>query len=187
MTIINVRGTNGSGKTTIIRGLMKMATKVEPVGPETRPLSYILTIPGVDAPVAIIGSYVNVNGGCDTIKTQDDICGRVRGHAGLGHHVVFEGVLISVLYQRYADLDKELTADGHKFIWGFLDTPLKVCVARIMDRRAARGDDRPLDTSKSVDPKHRQCDNVRRKAKGAGRDVRVIPYETATTEVRSWL
>src|SRR5262252_9423192 len=93
--IVNIRGTSGSGKTTIVRGLMAKGlpydlpieiisytqtdrkTKITKVITQAVMPGYRLEIP--DMPdTYILGSYENVCGGCDGIPTQDIICDRAR-------------------------------------------------------------------------------------------------------------
>jgi adenylate kinase family enzyme len=163
--IVNLRGTSGSGKTTVVRGLMEKYPSIRALGPEKKPEGYeclMANFPGNPPPLYVVGSYKNVCGGCDGIKTQDEICDRVRRYAGLfeqGYelqlgtdqaapivsaltgppHVVFEGLLISHLYSRYLNLDREMKDKfGQHTIWAFLDTPEEVCVDRVKDRRARR-------------------------------------------------
>ena len=47
--ILNIRGTHGSGKSTVVQDLMKMAETLAPVNPNPRgrPEGYRLTLPGV--------------------------------------------------------------------------------------------------------------------------------------------
>ena len=149
--ILNLRGTSGSGKTTVVRGLMAKYPAIEPLmvadergrekihGYECRMANF----PGNPPNLYVVGSYKNVCGGCDGIKTQDEICGRVRNYAGMTGDVVFEGLLISHLFSRYVNLDREM-AETHRqhTIWAFLDTPEELCVDRVKARRAARHADR---------------------------------------------
>jgi adenylate kinase family enzyme len=159
--IVNLRGTSGSGKTTVVRGLMEKYPAIEPLmvaddkgkekihGYECRMANF----PGNPPNLYVVGSYKNVCGGCDGIKTQDEICDRVRKYAGMmivegsngldetyrQCHVVFEGLLISHLYSRYLNLDREMVkTHAQHTIWAFLDTPEQVCVDRVSARREQR-------------------------------------------------
>lgn len=134
--IINIRGTSGSGKTTVVRGIMDKGV-VTPLDSKPKPHGYRVTIPSLDLPVMVVGSYENTCGGTDGIKTQDEICDRIRRFAQDGH-VLVEGLLMSKTFGRYAALDRELASTGHHFIWAFLDTPLDVCLARVEARRETR-------------------------------------------------
>src|SRR5882724_1628876 len=93
MTILNLRGTHGSGKTTIVRQLMGRY-KAEPLqGPEDRkPQGYHMKTTFGD--IRVVGSYETACGGCDAIQPYDLIWPRVVNYAEVGH-VVFEGALIS--------------------------------------------------------------------------------------------
>ena len=151
--IVNIRGTSGSGKTTLVRNLMgRWATSPENIV-KGKPWNYAVHPLFTNRPIMVVGSYANTCGGCDGIKTQDEICDRVR-ELSLRGHVLFEGLLISHLHSRYRDLARELAASG--FIFAFLDTPLEVCLQRVRDRRersaAARGVAvKPLNEKNTID------------------------------------
>ena len=164
--ILNFRGTSGSGKTTVVRGLMAKYPTITPLGefPEKKPDGYECR-PGVDKfnkilpNLYVVGSYKNTCGGCDGIKTQDEACARVRRYAALGD-VLFEGLLISHIFGRYKLLDQEMKKEhGHTTIWAFLDTPLELCLDRIRARRDARAaakgkEPKPLNTQNTEDKWH---------------------------------
>lgn len=139
MTVVNVRGANGSGKTTVVRELMaKMASVTPYKNPGEkgkRPSGYVCSPPDPEQErLVIIGSYEATCGGCDTIATQDGICSAVRLAHDEGHDCVFEGIIVSNIWQRYADLIRETRG-----VMAFLDTPLDVCLSRVYARRAAAG------------------------------------------------
>lgn len=187
--IINIRGTSGSGKTTVVRGLMAAAQTEQLFADDSRgnlfgpvhPEAYALH--GISSrPTYLIGSYEQVCGGCDSISTQDGICDRVRKYAALGH-VVFEGLLLSHLYGRYEALDREL---GQPYVWAFLDTPLEVCLDRVRARRIARGVTKELNPTNTTQ-KWGDMRRVAAKAKHAELDVRWLDHNKAVEEVLSWL
>lgn len=192
--VINVRGTSGSGKTTLVRGLMQRGDKhpiVGSFGSLRKPEAYRIATPEGTPDLFIIGSYENVCGGCDAIDTQDEICRRVRTYAPQGT-TIMEGLLMSHLFSRYRDLDRELYKQDIKFIWAFLDTPLEVCLERVKARRQARFDAKPTLTQKPFNPqntvdKWHDCRSVYEKATNAGLDARWVPYQTALETVSSWL
>jgi hypothetical protein len=200
--IINPRGTSGSGKTTIVRGFFDAATSKTSLGDNPKkPEGYDLVIPGVHRHVYIVGSYENVCGGCDGIGTQDEVCERVRAYAEFGH-VVFEGLLVSASFARYAELDCEMKEKhGQNTIWAFLDTPLDVCLERINSRRQARGQMEPVNPENSTSKWH-GCRRTAEIASGGlasnwkkvskqytprKLDVRMVPYLTAPETVLGWL
>lgn len=182
--IVNVRGTSGSGKTTTIRRLMDMFPNVVPLGENPRkPEGYKLW--GSDLQdIYILGSYENVCGGCDGIKTQDEICERIRRWYQLGH-VIFEGLLVSTLFSRYNELAAALRPVPTMFV--YLDTPVETCVERVLQRRldratAAGKEPKQFDDSKTRD-KWNVINLTAKKFKAAGADVRVFHAETAAEQI----
>jgi predicted kinase len=135
--VVNIRGVNGSGKSWLVRRLMKdygakavrKAERTDLLGIGTTVEGYRVNYKG--APFYVLGPYHGAkSGGCDLVKTQDEVCDLVRKYIKLGH-VVFEGVIVSTLYRkRYYPLSKELGG----FIWTYLDTPLEICLDRIKKR-----------------------------------------------------
>jgi hypothetical protein len=208
--IINIRGTSGSGKTTVVRGIMAKGIAA-PMGENSKkPDGYLVKLPFAPKPLFVVGSYENTCGGCDAISTQDEICDRVRAYASLGH-VMMEGLLMSHSFARYAALDRELHAQGHHCIWGFLDTPLEVCLDRVRARREAARlakvnppPPKELNTKNTVD-KHRDNQEVYLKFLNAKKedwklvskfgfnglpvrlDARIIDHTNAIEQVYSWL
>lgn len=172
--IINLRGTSGSGKSTAVRYVMAGGSvsevRADPV--DKHPIGYAVS-GAVDGVVSVVGKYTTACGGCDTIKTQDEICGRVRRFATDGH-VLFEGLLISHLFSRYAALSDELGG----ICFGFLDTPLEVCLERVRARRAARGNTKPLNEKNTVQKWH-DMRRVYGKFRDAGHNAVWVPNETA--------
>lgn len=133
--VYNIRGTSGSGKSTIVRGIMEKGV-VHPIGSEKKPDGYIVQIPDLKN-IYVVGPYVTACGGCDQITTQDEICERIRAYSSLGN-VLVEGLLMSHSFARYAALDRELAEKDVHCVWAFLDTPLEVCLDRVRARREER-------------------------------------------------
>lgn len=152
--IINIRGTHGSGKSTIIKELLKRYT-AGPAGIDAkgRPENYVFDL-ATGKQVYVIGSYVNACGGCDGIQPYSDIWPRVVKFAALGH-VLFEGALVS---SSYGNIGRDSEEYGDQFVFAFLNTPMEVCLERIRRRREAKGNDKP------VNPKNTQnkYDNIQR-------------------------
>ena len=81
--IIDIRGTHGSGKSHIMRNLVTEYKNV-PLQGETyagnkhhKRLDHLgYYFPKWDA--VLIGKYESVCGGCDGVKTADEVCRRVR-------------------------------------------------------------------------------------------------------------
>jgi hypothetical protein len=99
--------------------------------------------------VRVVGSYETDCGGCDGITRQDDITNRVRAWAREAD-VVFEGILASKTYQRYADLRDEHVNSGGRYVFAYLNTPLVECLKRVGGRRFGRGETKPLDPANVI-------------------------------------
>lgn len=140
--IINIRGTSGSGKSTIVRALMDSFEEREPLVQSGRrqPIGYLCAGPYLASSpaaltLAVVGHYETACGGCDTISKMDEIFGLVRDYHDRATHVVFEGLLIS------ADVNRTLALheDGFPLFVVALDkVPLEVCLASVNERRLAR-------------------------------------------------
>jgi hypothetical protein len=138
--IVNLRGTHGSGKSHLVRQVMTRFDGV-PVGEDRRgkPLGYTMQLANGNQ-LYIVGRYDIACGGCDAIQPYADIWPRVAEFALLGH-VLFEGALISTNYGTIGAASEQY---GDDFVFAFLDTPLPVCLDRIIARRLAKGNTKPL-------------------------------------------
>lgn len=129
---INLRGTSGSGKSYAVVKLIK-ALNGRPLrsAKDGKILGYEL-----DDGVFVLGSYENECGGCDAIRTQDEVCRLVEKYTKRYRLVVFEGVIVGLIFQRYIDLSRRVGG----IVWAYIDTPYEMCLDRILMRRHARGD-----------------------------------------------
>jgi thymidylate kinase len=142
--IINVRGTSGSGKSTIVRNIMalyRQKTAIKIKG-RKQPIGYLLQ--RLDRSLFVPGHYETACGGCDTITKMDDVMSYVAKAADDGHAVLFEGVLLSAEVNRFV----ALTQAGYPVRTFYLSTPIEVCISSINERRKAKKEDAP-----PVDPR----------------------------------
>lgn len=146
--IINIRGTSGSGKSTIIRSLMSMYALKTPsrVDGRRQPSGYWLGSE-LDPMVSYVpGHYETACGGCDTLPSYDTIFDMVRATSMIGQHVVFEGLLVSEETKRTLDLHQTV---GPVLVI-HLNTELDTCLDSIRQRRLARGDERELNPANTI-------------------------------------
>lgn len=187
MTVVQLRGTSGSGKSTIVREIISMrrarGDELEKIYEEGRkqPLAYRLSgRPGV-RPLVIIGHYETACGGCDTIASMDKIFNLVKFHYDLDCDVLFEGLLISAELNRTASLH-EYTDGAYYNIT--LDTPLDICIAGIMERRQAKkGPDAPQVNPKNTTSKHKQVIRNAEVLGQKGFNVQVLTRDAARARV----
>lgn len=133
--VINIRGTSGSGKTTVVRRLMEQhmndTVDVRGIfGGRERLIGHRLDS------LFILGNYSGADcGGCDGFSWKgaaDDICARVVEEARHGP-VVFEGLMCSGYgTQRFIDLQQHEHVQLHILQ---LTTPLADCLASVQERR----------------------------------------------------
>lgn len=133
MTIVSIRGTHGSGKSTVVTTLMSQFP-VQPIpGPKKRPTGYVVDLP-LNRHLYIPGPYDTACGGCDAIQPYSDIIPRLQWALDQGFDVLFEGALVSSSYGTIGEFMNE----QHNPVFAFLDTPLGLCLSRIALRRAKR-------------------------------------------------
>jgi hypothetical protein len=137
----------------------------------------------------VVGNYESECGGCDRIKTPEEIADRIRTYIMGGpvragrFDLVFEGLLVSRTFDRYRLLTAEL---AQKYIWAFLDTPLDLCLERVKQRRAGKGVFEPLDPKNTTDTWSRNMRNYTR-ARSAGLDARWLDHRNAVETVWEWI
>lgn len=142
--IISLRGTNGSGKSSIVTQLREQAydwaAAYGVLGP-SKPEAYRLKLPKLQRRLFVLGPYNTACGGCDAIQPYDLILELIPKYEKLGH-VLFEGVLVSSSYGRVGRLMEEYGYE--RAVMAFLDTSLEQCIENVEARRKSRGDLRPF-------------------------------------------
>lgn len=154
--IVNLRGTSGSGKTTLARALMaRLGSRVRVrAHGKKRILAYLCPhpVPG-EKTVAVIGSYENPTGGCDTLPDMPTINSLVREAHAKGFHVFFEGLLISADQKWMYAMHQE----GLPVQVVCIEIPIEQCVESVnMRRRAKRGPDAEPVNPKNTESKWHQ-------------------------------
>ena len=180
--IIDIRGTNGSGKSWVARQLFLAAEGVLVLrGPGITPESqgqrkpdaiwaYMLSYqPHFRDKLYVVGRYDGDHGGgCDPVSPLAEVEARVRYLAKFGH-VVFEGVIVSGTFGRFGQVAAELpyTAVG-------LTTELDRCLDNIALRRRLQGKDPDAFNRTNPTRKAREVRSALRKFREAGTPT----YET---------
>lgn len=176
MTIVSIRGTHGSGKSTIVRKILDKYphTPRQKIGAK-RPEGYLVNLPN-GRNLAVLGPYHTACGGCDAVQPYSTILELLAEAAGRGYDVLLEGALVSSSYGSVGHAMNTHALAGDTAVFAFLDTPLQTCLDRIKARRAVKGNLEPLD------PKNTSVkfDNVARtKAQMAklGSKVRIVDID----------
>jgi thymidylate kinase len=123
--IVSLRGTNGAGKSTIVRRIMDDFRSREEINVPNRrkPLGYIL-----DKRVFVPGHYEIANGGVDTLNDIDSAYDLIRTYFQAGLSVLYEGKNMSdgVSRLRFFPPDQVVII--------VVDTPVMSCIRSVRER-----------------------------------------------------
>lgn len=184
--ILDIRGTHGSGKSHIpikllrdfynekITGLCYPGTKHEQ---KKGHLGYYIE----ELELAILGKYETDCGGCDGIKTADEVCRRVRLFATDYENVLLEGILVAHTFKRYHELAEELQDCDYRFL--FLNTPKNKCIKRVLRRRKRKGNTKEFNTTNLEHDFKQITTNVYNKMCQAGHNVHILQHKTSVSDV----
>jgi len=172
--IISIRGTHGSGKSTVMRELIDKycAQRYYGRAGKGRPEAYELALPGVHRTAYILGPYETTCGGCDAIQPYDLILELLTEYGAKGH-VLFEGALVSSSYGRIGRLMEQWGQDG---VMAFLNTPIDECLRRVVQRRVDRGDLRPFNPQNTIG-KAKSGESTKRQIAEAGNIIRAVDLD----------
>lgn len=143
--LFNIRGTNGSGKSTVAKIIMGDAIMKDVIeeGPKSRVYRCEMEYGAV---VYFIGAYETACGGLDTIASFDEVKRLALKYIELGD-VIMEGILWSTVFKSSYELDAQLREMGHSMFWLQLNTPIKTCIDRVMSRRVCNNNFKEFDPS----------------------------------------
>lgn len=176
--IINVRGTNGSGKSTVVRTFLQRYPHTEKfglLGPR-RAEAYKVRVPG--SWLYVVGPYYSVTGGIDALPlSAPEIVALLEKYRKLGH-VIFEGVVISTYYGAVGQWIEQHKSDA-KVV--YLDTPLSLCLKGLAERGSVpRG-------TKNVEKKVKMVQRTQERFSAAGVCTVRLPRGVAYDTIRGWL
>lgn len=188
MAIVNLRGTNGSGKSTVARALLGYSPGIVHLTPSTP--GYI----GEDG-VVVVGTYPEgKTGGMDRVREQVEArkavweaakFSRERNGSDVPPRVLFEGLLISTIYKPWLELSEALEAEygeAGRIVWAFMDTPIDTCLARIQERNGGK----PVKEDQVRNKVH-TLERVKAKAEGDGQTVTEVDHADAVAHVHQLL
>jgi predicted ABC-type ATPase len=187
-TIIAIKGTNGSGKSSAVRALLEHLGKQAILRVNSKEAGYRCRYQ--DGLLFVLGKYKTACGGLDSSFSYggaaDDLLFCINKLAPQGH-VVCEGVIAITSYghdrmTRFAD---KLKRRGHRMIFARIDTPAELCVERVKQRRLAAGNTKPFDPAKLLD-KYQSILKSQEQLLAAGYDARILPHEEALQTLLRW-
>ena len=183
--IISLRGTHSSGKTTVVKNLLK-GLKTKPIygvlGPR-RPEAYEVQRKK-GKPLFVLGPYYGVptsGADCITVGGLDILTGLIEKYRVRGN-VLFEGILVSCTY---GSVGEYLALHKDEVVVAFLDTPLEVCLKGLATRQAVAS--RQGKTDKHLKEHFKRILRVRERMIGFGFRTETVSRDTAADQILSWL
>lgn len=180
--IINLRGTSGSGKSTVAKTFIDNHPHSEVRDPNTnKVIGYKVdaSAVGLTKPVFIVGRYDTACGGGDTLKDEEDAVHKCETAQQYGH-VLMERMLTSGSGPK-GKFASSFAGTG-KIVYAILDTPLETCLERVMKRRESRGETKPFNPENTIN-KYRQTRRAASMLYDAEEDVRSIDHTNAFQQV----
>lgn len=180
--IINIRGTNGSGKTALARKFIADNAEEVTLEKYERGRGKVKLITGMLSTIKgksfiVVGDYTRPQGGLDRIPTfqlqQQAILNAISRNPD---NVIFEGILCSTVFGAWAPFMKDLKGKGLSPLIGYLDTPLDICIQRIYERQQMANRVRQINTQQVAD-KIRNTSVTRGKFESIGVPTCVLGYE----------
>lgn len=171
MNIIQIRGTSGSGKSTVMHNILKAMSDTfnkEEVFREGRkkPLYYQFDD---EQRTIVLGHYEAACGGCDTIGSAKAVYELILGLYSSGNPcklLLCEGLLLS----EDTKWTLRLKEEGHSVKVMFLTTPIENCLERIVSRRSEVGNFKPLNPDNTTN-RFKVIERAYYKLKDAGVEV----------------
>lgn len=141
--VVNIRGCNGSGKSTIPMSMMELDPDFEViklgVGKTGKPCAPAITVFHKLKWVAL-GTYFNKTGGMDTYGTNAETKQALEYALSQypDYDIVMEGVIASTIKSTYAELFHVLEEWGYQVLIMAFVPPLEVCLERIQQRNGGK-------------------------------------------------
>lgn len=141
LKLINIRGCNGSGKSTIPIQMMETDPYTFEVVWQVDGKERVIATVFPSYQYAALGHYHSKCGGMDSMKTTDEIKSAVNVMWDLDYNIIMEGIMASTVRQTYIDLFTDLNKSHQlqrEIIVFNLLPPLQVCLNRIQSRNGGK-------------------------------------------------
>ena len=185
-SIVNIRGTHGSGKSTLVKHILDLYRTRGSVSENTlqgrkRPFSYVCKSPELRT-LFVPGHYETPGGGCDSIGEVAQAFDAVKTAADCGLSVLYEGILAQHSGGRLLELHR-----AHPVTVIALSTPLDLCIASVRSRRAERGASTDDFDPRNVEKEFRSVVSSSRTLGQRGMKIEHMSREDAYLAVVVWI
>ncbi len=140
--IVNIKGTNGSGKSTVPQLMREIDEEFFTIWCDTFGQKEIIATVFPQLGWLALGSYHNKCGGCDGLDSGDIINQCIRLTWLLDYNVLFEGVIVADIKSTYHNLLHSINNDPRypkrRTIMLFPTTPLEECLRRVSERNGGK-------------------------------------------------
>jgi len=180
--IINLKGSNGAGKSHLVRQIMKTYSRQIEMqyppgrGRKRQPIGYLLQNGEKQKPLFVPGHYRIANGGLDTIQDLNVAYALILEHHNLGANVLYEGMNMSDGSTRILRL-KFLVPDTRVIL---INPPLKTCVDSVKMRGHKISE-------KTIERLYHKGMRDIEKLKSGGVSCLVLSRQKALEQLTAWL
>lgn len=139
--LVNIRGCNGSGKSTIPHSMIRLDKGTFEILWEYEGKNRVIATVCPKFNFILLGNYHSKTGGLDTIYSTQEIKDATSVFWGVNMNLLMEGVLASTVRQTYIDLYKGCNENSElkrEIIIYNLLPPLSVCLDRIQKRNGGK-------------------------------------------------
>lgn len=183
--LVNIRGCNGSGKSTIPLSMKDSDEDTFEVVWQQDGKERVVATVFPNYEFIAIGKYTTKCGGMDALKTTDEIKMAVEVLWNMNYNILMEGIMASTVRQTYIDLflqmNEEHELQREIIIYNILP-PLNVCLNRIQQRNGGK----PI-KEELVSSKWKTVDNNVQHFKNAGfRSLKVSNEDITQAETLKW-
>lgn len=139
-TMVNIRGTNGAGKSTIIKMMLQTDPNIFEVLWKYDGKYRIIATVMPTYQTLVLGHYHNKTGGLDTVGSTQETKDATEIFWNSNYHLFMEGCLASTVRQTYIDLYQNMNAmyDHREVIIFNILPPIDVCFQRIYQRNGGK-------------------------------------------------
>jgi len=139
--IVQIRGTSGAGKSTVMKSVMEKLGEFEPRYFKGRknPVWYLRPSLEGTRPIVVLSHYESPCAGCDVLGSSRIVYEILEMLDLRKYDILCEGLMLSEDVKWTSKLTETIT---HLY---YLTTDIEVCIDRIKKRREEKGNDKPLD------------------------------------------